>query len=224
MAYAELVRERFPRVIAGTTVTNLDALADDLCTSLDDFPLTTGVLGCTVFEHGEAYTAIREGLRRDEPMRYRFTLAHELSEILLRRYLGALPDQCWRERVCDAFAAELLLPHAMVLASVGVLIASHAGGPGPSDATLDELARHLAYTYEVSLTSARISVAECSSCHSRKSGNPFPDSSFPLGSVIPAQAGIHLVLCPRFAEAWVNPAQQTYHLVPVYQLTKNQHL
>jgi len=161
MAYAELVREHFPRVIAGTTVADLDTLADDLCTSLDDFPLTTGVLGCTVFEHGEAYTAIQEGLRRDEPTRYRFTLAHELSEILLRRYLGALPDQCRRERICDAFAAELLLPHAMVLASVGVLIESHAGGPGPSNVTLDQLARHIASIYDVSLTAARISVAEC---------------------------------------------------------------
>ena len=162
MAYAQLVRERFPRVIAGTTVIDLDALADKVCTSLDDFPLTTGVLGCTVFEHGEAYTAIREGLRRDEPARYRFTLAHELSEILLRRYLDALPDQCRREHVCDAFAAELLLPHAAVLASVAVLIEAHAGGPGPSDATVDQLARRVASTYDVSLTVARISIAECS--------------------------------------------------------------
>src|SRR5450830_1910650 len=74
MAYAQHVREHFPRIIAGTTVSYLETLADEVCTSLDDFPLTTGVLGCTVFEHGEAYTAIREGLRRDEPARYRFTL------------------------------------------------------------------------------------------------------------------------------------------------------
>jgi hypothetical protein len=161
MAYARQVRERFPRIIAGTTVSDLDALTDEVCTSLDDFPLTTGVLGCTVFEHGEAYIAIREGLRRDEPTRYRFTLAHEVSEILLRRYLDALPDQCRREHICDAFAAELLLPHAAVLASVTVLIQAHAGGPGPSDTTLDQLARRLASTYDVSLTAARISVAEC---------------------------------------------------------------
>jgi len=161
MAYAQRTREHFPRIIAGTTVADLDALANDVCTSLDDFPLTTGVLGCTVFEHGEAYTAIREGLRRDEPARYRFTLAHELSEILLRRYLDALPDQCRREHVCDAFAAELLLPHAAVLASVAVLIQAHAGGSGPSEATLDQLARRVAFTYDVSLTAARISLAEC---------------------------------------------------------------
>ncbi|HWQ21703.1 MAG TPA: ImmA/IrrE family metallo-endopeptidase, partial [Clostridia bacterium] len=158
MAYARQVRTRFPRVVAGTIVTDLDALADDACTSLDDFPLTPGVLGCTVFEHGEAYTAIREGLRRDEPARYRFTLAHELSEILLRRYLDALPDQCERERICDAFAAELLLPHDTVLASVTILVQAHAGGPGPSDATLDQLAQRLAFTYDVSITAARISV------------------------------------------------------------------
>ena len=162
MAYARHVREHFPRIIAGTTVADLDALADEVCTSLDDFPLTTGVLGCTVFEHGQAYTAIREGLRRDEPARYRFTLAHELSEILLRRYLDALQDQSRREYVCDAFAAELLLPHAAVLASVAVLIQAHAGGPGPSDTTLDQLARRMAFAYDVSLTVACISVAECS--------------------------------------------------------------
>jgi hypothetical protein len=161
MAYAEHVRERFPCRIAGTTVADLDALADEVCTSLDDFPLTTGVLACTVFEGGAAYTAIREGLRRDEPARYRFTLAHELSEILLRRYLNALPDQSRREHVCDAFAAELLLPHAAVLASVTILIQAHTGGPGPSEATLDQLARRIASTYEVSLTAARISIAAC---------------------------------------------------------------
>ncbi|MGB9667067.1 MAG: ImmA/IrrE family metallo-endopeptidase [Candidatus Cryosericum sp.] len=158
MEYAEHVRRHFPRIIAGTTVVDLDALADELCTSLDDFPLTTGVLGCTVFEHGEAYTAIREGLRRDEPTRYRFTLAHELSEILLRSYLRALPDQSRRERICDAFAAELLLPRAAVLASVTVLREAYAGGPPPSEATLDQLARLLASTYDVSLTTARIAL------------------------------------------------------------------
>jgi hypothetical protein len=162
MAYPQHVREHFPRVIAGTTVADLDALADDVCTSVDDFPLTTGVLGCTVFEDGGTYTAIREGLRQDEPARYRFTLAHELSEILLRRYLDTLPDQCRREHICDAFAAELLLPHAVVLASVAVLIQAHAGGLRPSDVTLDELARRIASTYDVSLTAAHISVAECS--------------------------------------------------------------
>ncbi|MFZ2413606.1 MAG: ImmA/IrrE family metallo-endopeptidase [Candidatus Cryosericum sp.] len=161
MAYARHVRERFPRLVAGTTVVDLDSLADDVCTSLDDFPLTTGVLGCTVFEHGEAYTAIREGLRRDQPARYRFTLAHEVSEILLRRYLCTLTDQYRRERICDAFAAELLLPHSAVLASVAVLVEAHVGGPGPSEATIDELARCLASTYDVSLTTARISVTEC---------------------------------------------------------------
>ena len=182
MAYAQHVREHFPRAIAGTTVADLDALADDVCTSLDDFPLTTGVLGCTVFEHGEAYTAIREGLRRDEPARYRFTLAHELSEILLRRYLDALPDQSRREHVCDAFAAELLLPHAAVLATVAVLIQAHAGGPGPSDATLDQLARHMASTYDVSLTVARISIAEC---------------LFGVSWTVPGPAAILLKLSPK---------------------------
>jgi len=161
MAYAQHVREHFPCRVAGTTVADLDALADEVCTSLDDFPLTTGVLGCTVFEHGQTYTAIREGLRRDEPTRYRFTLAHELSEVLLRRYLNALPDQSQREHVCDAFAAELLLPHAAVLASVAVLIQAHAGGPGPSEATLKQLARRIASTYDVSVMAARISIAEC---------------------------------------------------------------
>jgi hypothetical protein len=65
-----------------------------------------------------------------------------------------------REHICDAFAAELPLPHAAVLASVAVLIQAHAGGPGPSEATLDELARLMASTYDVSLTVARISVAD----------------------------------------------------------------
>ena len=161
MGYAQHVREHFPRVITGTTVIDLDALADEVCTSLDDFPLTIGVLGCTVFEHGEVYIAIREGLWRDEPARYRFTLAHELSEILLRRYLDASPDQSRREHVCDAFAAELLLPHAAVLASVNVLMQAHVGGPGPSQVTLDQLARRMALIYEVSPAVARISIAEC---------------------------------------------------------------
>ena len=114
-----------------------------------------------MFEDGRAYTAIREGLRKDEPARYRFTLAHELSEILLRRYLDALPDQSRREHVCDAFAAELLLPHAAVLASVAIVVLAHTGGPGPSDAMLDQLARRMAFAYEVSLAAARISIAEC---------------------------------------------------------------
>lgn len=161
MTCAQHVREHFPRIVAGTTVADLDALAEEVCTSLDDFPLTTGVLGCTVFEDGGVYIAIREGLRQGEPARYRFTLAHELSEILLRRYLDALPDPCRREHVCDAFAAELLLPHEAVLASVAVLIQAYAGGPGPSDTTIDQLARRMASTYEVSVTAARISVAEC---------------------------------------------------------------
>jgi hypothetical protein len=112
MAYAQRAREHCPQVIAGTTVADPDALADDVSTSLDDFPLTTDVLGCTVFEHSKAYTAIPGGLRQGEPARYRFTLAHELSEILLRHYLDALSDQCQREHLCDAFAAELLLLHA----------------------------------------------------------------------------------------------------------------
>jgi hypothetical protein len=73
----------------------------------------------------------------------------------------ALPDQCLRKHVCDAFAAELPLPHVAVLASVAILIQAHAGGPGPSEATLDQLARHMAFTYDVSLTAARISIAEC---------------------------------------------------------------
>jgi len=38
MSYAEYVRKHFPRVVAGTTVLDVDALADRLCTSLDDFP------------------------------------------------------------------------------------------------------------------------------------------------------------------------------------------
>lgn len=160
MTYAEYVRKHFPRVVAGTRAIDLDALAGEVCTSLDDFPLTTGVLGCTVFDHGEAYTAIRDGLRRDEPARYRFTLAHEVSEILLRRYLRALPDQCERERICDAFAAELLLPHAAVLASVTVLLQACAGGPEPSKATLDQLAHCLASTYDVSLSMARIAMSD----------------------------------------------------------------
>ena len=45
MAHAQHVRERFPGVIAGTTVADLDALADEVCTSFDDLPLTRGVLG-----------------------------------------------------------------------------------------------------------------------------------------------------------------------------------
>lgn len=75
--------------------------------------------------------------------------------------LDALADQCRREHVCDVFAAEFLLPHAAVLASVAVLIQAHAGGPGPSDATLEQLAQRMASTCDVSLTAARISVAEC---------------------------------------------------------------
>jgi hypothetical protein len=97
MVYAQHVREHFPRVIAGTTVADLDTLA----------------------------------------------------------------DWCRREHACDAFAAELLLPHAAVLASVAVLIQAHAGGPGPSNATLDQLAWRMAFAYDVSLTAARISIAEC---------------------------------------------------------------
>jgi Zn-dependent peptidase ImmA (M78 family) len=97
MAYAQRARDRFPRVIAGTTVADQDAL----------------------------------------------------------------PNQCRREHTCDAFAAELLLPHAAVLPSVAILMQAHPGGSGPSDATLDELAGLTASTYDVSLTAARMSIAEC---------------------------------------------------------------
>jgi len=114
MQYAARVRRRFPRTVAGATVVDLDALAAQVCASVDEFPLSTGVLGCTVFEHGAAYTAIREGLRQDQPARYRFTLAHEVSEVLLHTYLKNIPDPSRHERLCDAFAAELLLPASVV--------------------------------------------------------------------------------------------------------------
>ena len=158
MRYAAQVRQRFPRSVAGATVVDLDALAAHVCTSVDEFPLGTGVLGCTVFEHGAAYTAIREGLRQEQPARYRFTLAHEVSEVLLRRYLRTIPDASRHERLCDAFAAELLLPRAVVQESLAVL---HEAGAAQAGATLDQLARCLARTYNVSLAAARIAVARC---------------------------------------------------------------
>jgi AcrR family transcriptional regulator len=158
MGYAAQVRRRFPRTVAGAIVVDLDALAAAVCTSVDEFPLSTGVLGCTVFEHGAAYTAIREGLRQDQPARYRFTLAHEVSEVLLRTYLQGVASPSRHERLCDAFAAELLLPHAVVQESLAVL--REAGAP-QTRGTLGELAQRLARTYDVSLAAARIAVADC---------------------------------------------------------------
>jgi len=158
MRYAAQVRWRFPRSVAGATVVDLDALAAHVCASVDEFPLSTGVLGCTVFEHGAAYTAIREGLRQEQPARYRFTLAHEVSEVLLHTYLKNIPDPSRHERLCDAFAAELLLPRSVVQASLAVL--REAGAP-QEPATLEQLARRLARTYDVSLAAARIAVARC---------------------------------------------------------------
>jgi len=158
MQYAARVRRRFPRTVAGATVVDLDALAAQVCASVDEFPLSTGVLGCTVFDHGAAYTAIREGLRQDQPARYRFTLAHEVSEVLLRTYLKNIPDPSRHERLCDAFAAELLLPASVVQASLAVL---HEAGAPQVPSTFEQLARNLARTYDVSLAAARIAVARC---------------------------------------------------------------
>lgn len=161
MACAGRVRERYPRRVAGTTVVDVEALAADICASLQEFPLTGGVLGCTVFMGGLAHTGIREGLRRDSPARYRFTLAHELSEILLRRYLNAFPDQACRERICDAFAAELLLPRAAVSATLAVLAKATDGTRACPPRHAEQLARRMAFTYGVSIAAAHVAITQC---------------------------------------------------------------
>jgi len=80
MAYAQRVRELFPRIIAGTTALDLDALAEDVCTSLDDFPLTTGVLGSVIPPRAflsnapEPFSVRRGVLLRGAPHEYFFAI------------------------------------------------------------------------------------------------------------------------------------------------------
>ena len=113
-----------------------------------------------VFVEGRGHTAIQEGLRRRDPARWQFTLAHETAEILLRAYLRALPDQCRRERVCDAFAAELLLPRRIVGECVDVLSAACGGVGHISSTQAEQLAQQFSRLYGVSVTMARISISQ----------------------------------------------------------------
>jgi hypothetical protein len=160
LACARTVRQRFPRRIGTAVVVDVECLAGAVCASLEEYPLTDGVLGCTVFVQGRGHTAIQEGLRRRDPARWQFTLAHEIAEILLRSYLDALPDQCRRERVCDAFAAELLLPGDVVEDSVGVLSAACGGARHVNPVQAEQLAHEFSRTYGVSVTMARISISQ----------------------------------------------------------------
>jgi hypothetical protein len=157
---AAVVRKRFPKRIGTAVVVDVEHLAQAVCASLEEYPLTSRILGCTVFVDGRGYTAIREGLRQQDPARWQFTLAHETAEILLHRYLDALPDQCRRERVCDAFAAELLLPAQVVDGSVDILPAACGGLRNINPVQAEELARQFSRTYGVSVTMARISISQ----------------------------------------------------------------
>ncbi len=160
LSCAETVRERFPRHVGTAVVVDIERLARVVCASLEEYPLTGGVLGCTVFVEGRGHTAIQEGLRRRDPARWQFTLAHEVAEILLHGYLKALPDQCRRERVCDAFAAELLLPARVVDGSIGILSAACGGALHAGSPQAEELAHQFSRMYGVSVTMARISISQ----------------------------------------------------------------
>jgi len=160
LAYAGTLRRRFPRRVGTALVVDVEHLAGAVCASLEEYPLTDGVLGCTVFVDGRGHTAIQEGLRRRDPARWQFTLAHETAEILLRAYLRALPDQCRRERVCDAFAAELLLPRRIVGECVDVLSAACGGVGHISSTQAEQLAQQFSRLYGVSVTMARISISQ----------------------------------------------------------------
>jgi len=160
LACARTVRQRFPRRVGTAVVVDVERLAGAVCASLEEYPLTDSVLGCTVFVNGRAHTAIQEGLRRRDPARWQFTLAHEIAEILLHGCLDALPDQCRRERICDAFAAELLLPRNVVEDGVGVLSAACGGASHVSAVQADQLAHQFSRTYGVSVTMARISISQ----------------------------------------------------------------
>lgn len=157
---ADVVRKRFPRRVGKAVVTDVEALACRLCASLEEYPLSAGVLACTVFMDGRCHTAIQEGLRRRSPERWRFTLAHEEAEILLRRYLSPLTDRDSRERICDAFAAELLLPAHVVADSVSILAGVCGGRACVGVSRKEELARAMSRTYGVSVTTARISISQ----------------------------------------------------------------
>ncbi|MHB8071233.1 MAG: ImmA/IrrE family metallo-endopeptidase [Candidatus Cryosericum sp.] len=157
---AAIVRKRFPKRIGTAVVVDVERLAQAVCASLEEYPLTGSVLGCTVFVDGRGHTAIREGLRRQDPARWQFTLAHETAEIVLHRYLDALPDQCRRERVCDAFAAELLLPAQVVDSSVGIMSAVCGGPRNINLVQAEQLAHQFSRTYGVSVTMARISISQ----------------------------------------------------------------
>ena len=81
-----------------------------------------------------------------------------------QRELAAAAGRPFGERHRGRARLPLLYPKrpaAAVLANVDMIIQASADGPGPSDATLDQIARRLASAYDVSLTAARISVAEC---------------------------------------------------------------
>lgn len=161
LACAAYVRDQYPLQVGSVRVADVERLATATCASLEEFPLSGGVLGCTVFVGGHGHTAIREGLRSANRSRWRFTLAHESAEIILRRYLSALADQSRRERVCDAFAAELLLPGMVVGESVSILCAACGGLRMVSPVQLEQLAGRLSRTYGVSVTMARISISQC---------------------------------------------------------------
>lgn len=161
LAYADALRRRYPLPVGRECVTDIERLAQDVCVSVEEFPFSDGVLGCTVFLEGGGHTAIREGLRSSDPARWRFTLAHEVAEIVLRRYLQAVPLHARRERVCDAFAAELLLPRSIVQSSVTILLAACDGARNVLPGHVRQLAGGLSRTYGVSLATARISISQC---------------------------------------------------------------
>ena len=157
---ADVVRQRFPRRVGNAVVADVEALACRLCASLEEYPLSAGVLACTVFLEGRCHTAIQEGLRRRSPERWRFTLAHEEAEILLHRYLSPVTDRDRRERICDAFAAEMLLPARVVADSVSILAGACGGRACVDVSRKEELARVMSRTYGVSVTTARISISQ----------------------------------------------------------------
>lgn len=70
-------------------------------------------LGPSLFGMTRGQRAVVISTRLSAPER-RFTLAHELGHILVKRGLASWVQVTWEERFADAFARELLVPSALL--------------------------------------------------------------------------------------------------------------
>jgi Zn-dependent peptidase ImmA (M78 family) len=109
---------------------DLDGLADWLGLMVEYRPLPASVPGFYAEIGGRSYVVIDSGAR---PERRRWTLAHEIAHHILSLGITrpsdgfALCDSRSDDRTCDRFAAQLLMPEAIVRRKVEEI------GPRPDD-------------------------------------------------------------------------------------------